>query len=435
MSGKRGWRAVYNGLMLPLAYAGIRAAAPFHRKLRETIEGREGIDERWLAAAGRLKARPVWFHVASVGEYEQARPLITRLRESHPEIPVVISVTSPSGYKYITRKEALDDRNNLKIVDYIPFDFEDSARFCLATLDPRLLVFVKFDLWPNLVWNAAERRIPIVLIDGTLSETSKRFTSFGRRFYSSVYPAIDKILAISEDDAVRFLACAPGHPSVAVAGDTRFDRVMERKKSRSGSRPSIAGNGRLTLMAGSTWPKDEEHLLGPLARIAREEPGTLLVIAPHEPSPERIATLLSWARSESLEPVRLSALPPGSSAAENTRLVLVDSVGALAELYEHCDIAYVGGSFSTGVHNVIEPAIMGIPVLFGPVHKNSFEAMELLRAGAASEVTCADDVESVLGSLVRDGAKRREMGERARRYVESKLGATEMCYAAIREYL
>ena len=435
MSGERGWRAIYNGLMLPLAYAGVRAAAPFHGKLRATVEGRDGVEERWRAAAGRLKAKPVWFHVASVGEYEQARPLITRLKESHPDIAVAISVTSPSGYTYIKRKETFDERNNVKFVDYMPFDFEDNVRFCLASLDPRLLVFVKFDLWPNLIWGAAEEKVPVVLIDGTLSETSKRFTAFGRRFYSSVYPAIDKILAISEDDALRFRRCAPAHPSVTVAGDTRFDRVMERKKNKTGGRPAIAGSDRLTVMAGSTWPRDEEHLLGPLARLARDEPGVLLVIAPHEPSPERIAELLSWARSESLEAVRLSELSPAAPAAKTVRLALVDSVGALAELYEHCDVAYVGGSFSTGVHNVIEPAIMGIPVLFGPIHKNSFEALELLRAGAASEVAGAADVERVLGSLVRDGAKRKEMGERARRFVESQLGATERCYEAIREYL
>ena len=435
MSGERGWKAIYNGLMLPLAYATVRTAAPFHHKLRETIEGRDGIEERWRASAERIEARPVWFHVASVGEYEQARPLISMLRESHPAIPVAISVTSPSGYKYITRKETLDERNNVKFVDYMPFDFEDNVRFCLASLDPRLLVFVKFDLWPNLVWGAADRKVPVVLIDATLSETSKRFTAFGRRFYSSIYPAINKILAISETDALRFRDCAPDHPAISVAGDTRFDRVMERKKNRAGARPAIAASERVTVMAGSTWPKDEEHLLAPLARLARAERGVLLVIAPHEPSPARIEELLGWARSESLAGVRLSELSPAAPAADTVNLVLVDSVGALAELYEHCDLAYVGGSFSTGVHNVIEPAIMGIPVLFGPVHKNSFEAMELLRADAASEVTCAADVESALGSLVRDDAKRKDMGERARRFVESKLGATARCYEAIREYL
>jgi 3-deoxy-D-manno-octulosonic-acid transferase len=433
MSGQRGWKAIYNGLMLPLAYAGVRAAAPFHHKLRETVEGRDGIDERWRASAAGIEARPVWFHVASVGEYEQARPLITTLREAHPAIPVAISVTSPSGYKYITRKESLDDRNNVKFVDYMPFDFEDNVRFCLATLDPRLLVFVKFDLWPNLVWGAADKQVPVVLIDATLSETSKRFTAFGRRFYASVYPAIEKILAISEADALRFRACAPGHRSISVAGDTRFDRVMERKENRAGAGRAIGGNGRVTVMAGSTWPKDEEHILAPLARLSRDERRVLVVIAPHEPSPGRIDELLAWARSEELSAVRLSEL--AGPVSDAVRLVLVDSVGALAELYEHCDVAYVGGSFSTGVHNVIEPAIMGIPVLFGPVHKNSFEAMELLRADAAIGIAGAGDVERELGSLVREDAKRKEMGERARRFVESKLGATQRCYEAIREYL
>jgi 3-deoxy-D-manno-octulosonic-acid transferase len=435
MSDGRGWKAIYNHLMLPLAYAAVRTAAPFHRKLHETVGGRKGVNDRWRSAASRMGSRPVWFHVASVGEYEQARPLVTRLKELRPDIPIAISVTSPSGYTYITRKETLDERNNIRFVDYLPFDFEDNARFCLAALDPRLLVFVKFDLWPNLVWESAERKIPVVLIDGTLSETSKRYTVLGRRFYSAVYPAIDKILAISEADARRFRECAPSHGAVTVAGDTRFDRVMERKRNRGGAKPRIDKNDRLTVVAGSTWPKDEEHLLGPLARLAKNQPGILLVIAPHEPSHERVEALLSWARSETFRAARLSERSPATTAGEAAQVVIVDSVGALAEIYEQGDLAYIGGSFSTGVHNVMEPAIMGIPVVFGPVHKNSFEALELLRAGAAIEVKNADEIWSALQGLAGDGTNRKEMGRRARSYVESHLGATDRCYEAIREYL
>jgi 3-deoxy-D-manno-octulosonic-acid transferase len=435
MANETGWRAIYNGVMLPLAWSGVHAAAPFRKKLREAIGGRRHVRDRWRAAAETMGSRPVWFHVASVGEYEQARPLVTRLKMSHPEVPVAISVTSPSGYGYIGRKEKLDGKNNVKFVDYLPFDFEETVRFCLAALDPRLLVFVKFDIWPNLVWGAADRRIPVVLIDATLSETSKRYSGIGRLFYSAVYPRIDKILAISDADADRFRRCAPDHGAITVAGDTRFDRVMERKKDRSAAKPVIESNGRITVIAGSTWPKDEEHLLVPLARLAKEEPGVLIVIAPHEPSRQRIEELLAWTVSEGLTAVRLSELSGAPASAADAGIVFVDSVGALAELYEHCDVAYIGGSFSTGVHNVIEPAIMGIPVIFGPVNKNSFEAMELLRAEAAIEVSNADEMWSALVSVVRDGAKRKEMGERARRFVESKLGATDRCYEAIREYL
>lgn len=432
-------KTVYNAVILPLAYGAVRAAAPFHAKLRRTVQGRREIRARWASAAGRATGRPVWFHVASVGEYEQARPIITALARERPEIPVALSVTSPSGYDYVSRKEKIG-AGSIRFAEYLPFDFAGNARFCLETLDPRLLVFVKFDLWPNLVWEAAARGTPAVLVDATLSETSKRNSAAGRRFYSAVYSGLDKILAISEADARRFLACAPDHPHVSTAGDTRFDRVVERKlmgraAAPAARKPVVHKNGRVAIVAGSTWPKDEAHLLGALARLAASRADVLLVIAPHEPAPERVDALLSWAAEAGLEAAPLSrhALKQAPEASE--RVVIVDSVGVLAEIYEHGDAAYIGGSFSTGVHSVIEPAVMGIPVAFGPVHKNSFEAIELLRRGAAIEVRSEEEIFRALDGWVTDPDARAHAGGGARRYVESQIGATERCMEAIREYL
>jgi 3-deoxy-D-manno-octulosonic-acid transferase len=425
-------KALYNRVILPVLYGGVRAAAPFNAKLAETVAGRRDFRDRWRAARTSMPERPVWFHVASVGEYEQARPLITALGEKHTEIPVAISVTSPSGYKYITEKEKPDAGGNIRFVDYLPFDFLSNARFCLAALDPRLLVFVKFDLWPNLVWEAAERNTPTVLIDATLSESSKRYSGIGRRVYASVYSDIEKIVAISEDDANRFRESVPDHPGITVAGDTRYDRVMERKKNNRANKPRIDTRGRLTIIAGSTWPKDEQHLLGALAKLTAGNENLFVVIAPHEPLPERVAGLIGWAESNGLAATTLSA---HSKSPGREQIVVVDSVGVLAEIYECGDIAYIGGSFSTGVHSVIEPAIMGIPVLFGPIHKNSFEALELMKRGAAIEVNSTSEIHGALKSLLEDDPKRMQLGQQARAFVESQLGATERCLAAISSHL
>lgn len=426
-------KSFYNGLVLPLTYTGICAASAFHGKLRRTIRGRRGIRDRWRAGMERAGFRPVWFHAASVGEYEQARPIISALHRDYPDIPVVVSVTSPSGYEYISAKEKIGADSAIRFADYLPFDFERNARFCIETIEPRLLVFVKFDLWPNLVWSAADHGTPVVLVDATLSETSRRNSGAGRRFYSSVYSRLNKILAISEADARRFLRCVPDHPRVAALGDTRFDRVMERRRDRRGPQPAFHKNGRPTIIAGSTWPKDEIHLLNALADVARAHPSVLLVIAPHEPSAERVEALLSWARAEGLVARTLSRHEKEAGDAE--RVVVVDSVGALAELYQYGDAAYVGGSYSTGVHNVIEPAVMGIPVIFGPVHENSFEALELLRHDAAIKVAGEKDIFRALDGWISDPASRTRMGANARRYVESQLGATERYLDEIREYL
>jgi 3-deoxy-D-manno-octulosonic-acid transferase len=428
-------RKIYNGFVLPAAYGLAHVAAAFRPKLRRSLTERKGVNDRWLAAGKKMAEKPIWFHVASVGEYEQARPLISALGVTHPNIPVAISFASPSGYHYAKEMENTGGEDNVRFIDYLPIDFASNMRLCLRAFKPRLLVFVKFDLWPNLVWEAAADGVPMVLIDATLSETSSRYKAAGRRFYDSVYEKLNKILAISDLDASRFRKCAPKHQGISVVGDTRFDRVMERKQTSPPTAQPIEKDGRLVVLAGSTWPRDEIHLLGAIARLAKNTGNLLTIIAPHEPVEERVADLLAWAGSNDLQAVTLRALDGTAPHTGGEQVVIVDSVGVLAELYKSADLAYVGGSFSTGVHNVIEPAIMGIPVLFGPVNKNSFEALELLNNNAAIQVETENDIFDSLNMLLGDDKKRADMGRRARTFVESHLGATDRCLQAIEEFI
>lgn len=422
-------RRFYNRFVLPLVYVVLSAAAPFHRKLKETFASRRNFRGRWHKARGKFSERPVWFHVSSVGEYEQAKPVISRLRETHPDLPVAVSFTSPSGYKYALKHETLGNGNNIRFMEYLPLDFADNARFCIETLNPRLLVFVRFDLWPNLIWEASAAGIPAVLIDATLSEGSQRLSPLGRRFYRAVYRDLEKILAISEGDADRFIACAPDHTGITVMGDTRFDRVMERKRHGNGANVTIDTGDRFVVICGSIWSRDEEHLLPALTRLSREAKDLLLILAPHEPTKRHVSALLEWSRANGIEAAKLS------EPTKTARALIVDSVGKLAELYRFADVSYVGGSFSTGVHSVIEPAIMGIPVIFGPVHKNSFEALELRRCGAAYTVDNESAIYKRLISLYHDADARKAMGTRARSYVESQLGATDRCVESMSCYL
>ncbi len=423
-------KALYNGLILPLGTAIGYAVSPFHRKMREALRGRRGFRTRWQQMAGMLGSRPVWFHISSVGEFEQARPLISALGGDFPQLPIVITFLSPSGYRFARRKETLDQRNNIKFIDYLPADSVKNTRFCLRTLNPRLLAFIKFDLWPNLIWQARRAAIPSVLIDGTLSASSQRWSPLGRLFYGAVYEDLTKILAIGEGDARRFRACAPRHSAITVCGDTRFDRVAERKHRPIPVDIDFRRNGSTVIVAGSTWPKDESQILDALARLLKERQDVRLIIAPHEPSTERVSCLTSWASLHGFDAVTL-----GESGSTPHQVTVVDSVGILAELYRFADVAYIGGSFSTGVHSVIEPAIMGIPVLFGPVHENSLEALELLKRGAAAALRSPEEIHERLSTLVSDENRRRSMGKAAEAYVESQLGATARCLKAIAEYL
>jgi 3-deoxy-D-manno-octulosonic-acid transferase len=417
-------RTVYNALF-PLAAALAHASAAFLPKMRAALAGRRGYRARWAALGRDLNARPVWFHVASVGEFEQARPVISALERDRPDVPVVLTFSSPSGYHFAQRKERVG-AGSIRFIDYLPLDHAGAMRFCLRCARPRALVLVKFDIWPNLVWETSDLGIPILLIDATLSASSRRRRGVGQWLYRDVYRRIDRILAISDADAKRFATAAPGHGGITVTGDTRFDRVMERWRARREQAAGLAADGARTLIAGSTWPPDEARLLPAAARLLAEHPALRLVVVPHEPTPVHVERLRRWAATHGFPASAASEGAPG-----HARVVIVDVVGILAEAYRLAEAAYVGGGFTTGVHSVIEPAIAGIPVLFGPRHDNSFEALQLVACGAAAAVRTAEDVHGAFARYLADEGARRGAGQAARAYVESQLGATEKCMAAL----
>lgn len=434
--------ATYNAL-LPAARAAARLASRSSAKLRDGLAGRHGLEAR-LAAIGRAHAgRLVWIHTTSVGEYEQARPLVALLRERRPDLSILHTFFSPSGYVYARRL------GEARLVEYLPEDTRDAVRRALDDLRPRALVFVKFDLWPNLVHEAHARGIPLLLLDATLQPRSWRSRWPVRRLYREIYRRLDVISAVSENDAARFRALVPGHAAIHVDGDTRFDQVVRR---RAAARtvplvPALLQEPRsFTLVAGSTWPADEALLLPAwrdfvqdwrlMAQASAAESKSTsqpprLVVVPHEPGAEHLQALESRLGDLGAASVRYSALERGVALAP---VVIVDRVGFLAELYAAGDVAYVGGAFGTGVHNLLEPAISGLPLAFGPKHHNAPEAGLLLEAGAASVVRSAVDLRRALESCL-DARARRERGGRARACVERNLGAAERCFARLASVL
>ena len=421
-------RWAYNALF-PIAEAGAHVVATFTPKMRVAIDGRRGFRARWNTLARELSSPPVWFHVASVGEFEQARPIISSLERTRPDIPIILTFSSPSGYHFAMKRERVGT-GSIRFIDYLPFDTAANMRFCLARTRPRLLVFVKFDLWPNLVWEAHARGVPMALVDGTLSPSSGRLAPPARWLYRDVYRRLQTILAISDDDAARFRASVPHHPNIAVTGDTRFDRVMERWQQRAASTFTLPAGGS-TLIAGSTWPPDEERLLPALEKLLRDDAHLRAVLVPHEPTPAHVEPLRRWAAQTGLR-TRIASAP---AIDDDARVIVVDVVGVLAEAYRYADVVYVGGAFTTGVHSVIEPAIAGVPVVFGPRHDNSFEAIQLVEHGAARAIRTADEAYAALSTWLRDESARKAAGAAARAYVDSQLGATEKCMAALTPYL
>ena len=426
-------RALYNAL-LPAAAAAARIAGLFDRKIAAGLAERRGLRERWREQAARLgrERAVVWFHVSSAGEYLQAQPVIDLLAarsESPPQI--ALTFFSPSGMHFYRRRAA--SGKGPEFVDYLPLDTPRNARFCLAALRPNLIVYVKFDLWPNLILEAARRGVPQVLISGTLSPGSWRLSRAARRFYAALYSKLDAIAAISDQDAARFSRRLSASTRVFMAGDTRFDQVCARYDSPGAAIPAaVSADPRPMIVAGSTWPRDEAVVVPGFARLLRAHPQTLLLLAPHEPTPKRLLEIDRALERLGLKSARLSGLGADPARAE---VIVADGIGYLADLYRHGALAYVGGSWTTGVHNVMEPAVAELPVLFGPKIVNAWEAGRLVAAGTGRIVRSADDFAEEASKLIADEELRARLGRGAAMFIRNGCGAARRCADMIEQRL
>lgn len=419
----------YNSVVLPLGFLAAGAAALVSPKARRGIKDRKALKRRWERIASELPASGprVWIHVTSVGEFEQARPLIERLSRRKQPPAVVVSFFSPSGMDYALR------RPGPYVFEYLPLDTARSMGWLIELLRPSAIVFVKFDLWPNMIWQADKRKIPLILIDGTLSPSSRRTLPVARAFYRDLYRRFEVILAISKEDAGRFRAGAGEETSVRVAGDTRYDQVLQRRAGAAGVPvPSLLEDGgKIVWVVGSSWPQDERLVIPVFAELHSSHPQLILLLAPHEPSTETLERIEGELRRLDLKSVRYLEAEQGAIAP----VVLVDRVGILAEIYRIGAMAYVGGAFGAGLHNVMEPAAMGLPLLFGPRWKNSHEAGLLLEKGAAAVVRTRQELSIEMVALLRDPESRRRKGYAGRNLIERHSGAVDACEAAIVEAL
>ena len=428
--------ALYNA-MLPAAALAARIAAPFNEKIAEGLKEREGFRSRWNEKAAGLarRGRLVWFHVSSVGEFEQAKPVMSLLAERQgPSFEMALTFFSPSGMHYYRTYDRSKGMSAIKFLEYLPIDTPGNVRFCLDTLKPDMLVFVKFDLWPNLLIEAARRDIPQVLISGTLSPGSRRLSPVARGFYGRLYAALSAVAAISAEDAERFRTGGTGAVEIVVAGDTRFDQVCRRIDGSTVKLPAaIAASGTTWIVAGSTWPRDEKIVIPGFAILRRSNPDVGLIVVPHEPTAPRIAEIRSALEASGLTHHCLSSLHDETKVTEP--VLIADGVGYLADLYRSGAVAYVGGSFTTGVHNVMEPAVLGLPVLFGPRIDNSYEARRLVELGSGTIVKTAQDVAREIGALLANRRSLEEKGSAAARFIRNHCGAAPRCVDLIEKYL
>lgn len=421
-----------------LIEAGLRVARPVLRavttaegKLGRGVERRRGATARLAGWAGeqRERARPlVWVHAPSVGEGLMAKAIIEALREQVSDVQVVFTHFSPSAERILPDIAA-------DVTDYLPWDTSDDIGRAVEALRPDVVACVRTEVWPLLTRATQARGGRVALVNAVLGPDSGRLSRSGRYLLGPLYASLDAVGAVAERDADLYRQMGVPSDRLHVTGDARFDQVVERVRMLRADDFRVeqakellrTEDAEFTIVAGSTWLGDEEHLLAVLGRMGRGR----WVLVPHEPTTDHLRDLEERLLGLGMASVRLSELEAAPSARPE-QVVVVDRVGVLADLYAVADVAYVGGGFRrSGLHSVVEPAALGVPVLFGPRHGNAREAADLLETGAGFEIEDTDALERVVRRLVEEPDARRAAGERARRYVESRLGSDDRNAALI----
>ena len=434
-------------IVIYLYLCGVAIASLFSEKVRKMWRGeREAI--RVLKEKVDPEAQYVWFHAASLGEFEQGRPLMERLRREHPEYKILLTFFSPSGYEVRKNYEGAD------IICYLPLDTIRNARRFLRAVRPCMAFFIKYEFWFNYLHILKHRQVPVYSVSSIFRPEQVFFRWYGRQ-YGRVLKCFTRFFVQNEQS--RELLKTLGITDVEVVGDTRFDRVLQIKEQAK-QLPLVeqfiqgAGNPHV-FVAGSSWPPDEEIFL----RYFREHPEWTLIIAPHvigEDHLQQIEKLLDGFHVERYTQLKAPVAPPSSpegdtnasSASTNAieaptgavggapgavggaRALIIDCFGLLSSIYRYGQVAYVGGGFGVGIHNVVEAAVWGMPVFFGPNNQRFREAQELKQNGGGIEINSYDDFARCMDELAANPEMLAERGRTAGDYVTSRAGATEKIF-------
>jgi len=413
---KKIWQFLYNYLFLPIFYLLIIFTALFNSKIKKGIKGRRGIFKELLIKSKSLNKsrKTIWFHSSSYGEFEQAKPIIEQLKKES-DINIVVSFFSPSGYVNSSNYPYAD------LITYLPFDTTTNAKKFIKIIQPNLALFMRYDIWPNHIWALRETDIPCFLVDATMRGNSLRKLPLMKSFHKTLFRDIKKILTVSEEDANGFRSFNCSDEQLHVVGDTRFDRVHQRSLAAKESnliKQEIL-NQKKVFVAGSTWEQDEEVILPAFIKLAKFDESVILIIAPHEPTLLRLEKI-DHEFAGKISTIRFSHLNNYS----DERVIIVDSIGILLTLYTYADAAFVGGSFKQNIHNVLEAAVYGIPVLFGPKIDKSQEAKQLLEAKGGMLVKDKKEAYRRIRSLFSNEELKTTRGKIAYDYVRKNIGAT-----------
>ena len=390
------WKVVYNFILFPLFVFISLIACLFNRKIRTGRIGRiKSYKHLKLFINSVGKNRLIyWFHVASLGEYEQARPVMSGLKEVEPHALFIMSFFSPSGFNHVD-----DDQIDCKI--YLPMDFFWIIKKYLRLAKPRKLILAAYDVWPNLIWSAKSLGIHTSIFAARFSKNTSKSALIIRQFYKSVYNQISTIYTISDNDYNQLtkILFPSSKPIIRVLGNPRYDQVKQKSDKFTEERTKSVLLRPKRLIIGSSHNEDEAILLEPIITLMTDIDDLSLIWVPHEPNQQNIEKIKNYFISKSLSVELLGNKEPDDIAA---KVIIVDSIGRLSQLYWSGQIAYVGGGFSSGVHNVMEPAIARLPILFGPKYDNFPEALELIKVNGAFCINDGNDFILGVNNLFKD---------------------------------
>lgn len=403
----------------------VKIASLFNPKAKLFVSGRKNIFatiERQIDS----RHRHIWFHFASLGEFEQGRPVLEKLKENAPERRIVVTFFSPSGYE-IRKNYALATG-----VFYLPLDTRKNAAELIRLINPEIAVFTKYEFWHHYFKTLHDRQIPLFIISGIFRPQQLFFKWYGS-FYRNILKQVSHFF-VQNEESVSLLQSIHLH-NVSLSGDTRFDRVAENAASPKDFHliRNFCGSSPV-LVAGSTWAEDEELLKS----LIEEQPDWKFIIAPHEINASHLDQIirllpgiLRYTTLQESTAQHPDAENSPAAAAAEARVLLIDNIGMLSSVYRYAKVAYIGGGFGAGIHNTLEAAAFGIPVLFGPKYEKFQEAKDLIAQGAAISINSGNELSAAFNELRKDSGA----GEISSRYVHTKTGSTKQIVGMLETYI
>lgn len=418
---------IYN-IVVYFVLWGIAIASLFNEKVRKMWHGeREAF--KILKQKVDPNAKYIWFHAASLGEFEQGRPLMERIRKDYPQYKILLTFYSPSGYEVRKNYEGAD------IICYMPVDTRLNAIRFLRLVRPVMAFFIKYEFWSNFLHILKHRNIPTYSVSSIFREDQVFFKWYGRS-YAGVLKCFTRFF-VQNEESKRLLE-GIGITAVDVVGDTRFDRVLQIKEAakqlpiceafRTGVASSqsadVPHHDFKVFVAGSSWPPDENIFIP----FFNEHKDWRLLIAPHVIAEEHLKLILSLIKGKKV--VRYTQTTPEEAAEAD--VLIIDCFGLLSSMYNYGDVAYIGGGFGVGIHNTLEAAVWNMPVIFGPNNKKFQEAQGLLKSGGGFEINTYEDFSGLMSSLMNDETFLKQAGDKAGAFVAHLAGATDKVLASVK---